>query len=261
MSDRDRDDLYLDPDLYDLFQLGVAGDVEYFVRLAKSAGKVLELASGTGRVTIPMAKAGAKVTGIELRKSMLDVAAERVGALPEKTARNIELYEGDMRGIDLGRKFPLIVIPFRAFSHLHEVADQRACLGCCRDHLTKSGRLVINVFDPNLKILAANLETHGSAVRRLAEFEVPGGRLVVYDSRLASLEEQLIEEQFIYEKFDGAGNSVWRKVRYIHLRYFFRYEMEHLLELCGLRVAKLEGDFKGGPFRHGGEQIWTVARD
>ena len=79
-------------------------------------------------------------------------------------------------------------------------------------------------------------------------------------SRVTCPEEQRFEEEIVYEKFDANGVSQWRRARKIHLRWFWRYEMEHLFELCGLEVVKLEGGFKGQPFRQGSEQLWTVRR-
>lgn len=254
-------DLYTAPDLYDLLSDGVPGDVAWFGRQAKAAGSVLELAAGTGRVTIPMARAGAKVTAIELRESMLDAAAEKLAREKPEVRKRVELLVGDMRGFELKKQFPLIVIPFRAFQHLHEVRDQRACLECCREHLTRQGRLVIDLFDPNLRILGANLDVNGSAARLFGEKPLgKDGRIVAMSSRVSCPEEQRFEETIVYEKFDAQGNSQWRRAHKIHLRYFFRYEMEHLFELSGLEVVKLEGGFKGQPFQHGGEQFWTVKR-
>jgi len=256
----EQNDLYTAPDLYDLMAGGVEGDVAYFSRLAARAGRVLELASGTGRVAIPMARAGAKVTGLELRQPMLDAAWARAAAEKPQVRRRLKLIQGDMRDFEAGGSFPLIVIPFRAFQHLHAVADQRACLACCRRHLTRQGRLVINLFDPNLRILGTNLDVNGTAARLFGEARVPGGRIVAMSSRITCPEEQRFEETITYEMFDTKGVSQWRRAHKIHLRYFYRYEMEHLFELCGLQVEKLEGGFKGQPYRHGGEQLWTVIR-
>lgn len=254
-------DFYTSPELYDHVADGVPGDVDYFSALASGAKRVLELASGTGRVTIPMARAGAKVTGIELRQAMLDTLDEKLAREKADVRKRLDLYVGDMRNFDLGIKFPLIVIPFRAFQHLHGVDEQRACLQCCREHLNKTGRLVINLFDPNLRILGSSVDVNATAVRHIAEKDLGRGeRLVVTAARTACPEEQRFEENWVFEKFDARGQSAWRRAHKLHLRYFFRYEMEHLFELCGLKVEKLEGDFNGGPFRHGGEQIWTVKR-
>jgi SAM-dependent methyltransferase len=254
-------DLYATPDLYDMLSDGVDGDTAYFGKLSAQTGRVLELAAGTGRVTIPMARAGAKVVGLELEQSMLDAAAAKLEAEKPDVRKRIELVRGDMRAFDLGRAFPLIVIPFRAFQHLIDVADQRACLECCREHLTRQGTLVVNLFDPNLRILGNNLDVNGGASRRFGEKVLARGeRIVAMSSRVTCPEEQRFEEEIVYEKFDAKGISQWRRARKISLRYFFRYEMEHLFELCGLQIVKLEGGFKGQPYKHGGEQLWTVRR-
>lgn len=253
-------DLYDTPELYDLMSMGVPGDVRYFSTLAAQARRVLELAAGTGRVTIPMARAGARVTALERAPLMLEAAGERLADEPKEIQRRVTLLEGDMRKFVLGKTFPLIVIPFRAFQHLHEVDEQRACLECCREHLTRQGRLIINLFDPNLRILAENVSPNATAVRKVGEVKLPDGTMAAYASRVSCPEEQRFEEEWVYEKFDDHGRSLWRRMRKIRLRYFFRYEMEHLFELSGLQVEKLEGGFQGQPYRHGGEQIWTVRK-
>ena len=257
----EQNDLYTAPDLYDMLSDGVPGDAAWFAKQAAKAKRVLELAAGTGRVTIPMARAGAKVTAIELREPMLAAATGRLAREKPPVQKRVEMFQGDMRAFDLKQTFPLIVIPFRAFQHLHAVADQRACLECCRDHLTRQGTLVIDLFDPNLRILGANLDVNGTAARLFGEKALPKGeRLVAMSSRVTCPEEQRFEETIVYEKFDRDGNSLWRRAHKIHLRYFFRYEMEHLFELSGLEVVKLEGGFKNQPYTHGAEQLWTVKR-
>lgn len=247
---------------YDLISgHGVPGDVEYFCKLARKARRVLELACGTGRITLPMAKAGARVIGLDLVPAMLEVAREKAANLDASTQRRLTLVEGDMRRFDLGEKFPLIVIPFRAFQHLLTVADQRACLERCREHLTRQGRLVIDVFDPNLRIIANHMQPGlpGPVIKTVVEQD-HGQRVIVWTSRSLSPENQIMREEWVLERFDADGNSMSRRLHQLTLRWFYRYELEHLFELCGLRLVKLEGGFAGQPFTHGGEQLWTLAR-
>lgn len=256
------DAIYHDPRDYDLTSHGVPGDVEYFSHLAKRAGRVLELACGTGRVALAMAEAGARVTGLELSEDMLARARGKAQVLDASVRKRLTLVRGDMRDFHLRAKFPLIVVPFRAFQHLLTVKDQRACLDCCRKHLAPRGRLVVNLFDPNYRILAANLNPGTANATQLiakARDSETGETVVVYASRTPCPEEQVNREDWVYERFDAQGRSLRRELRTFHMRYFFRYEMEHLFELCGFCIEKLEGDFGGGPFRHGGEQIWTVS--
>ena len=70
-----------EPEIYDARAQGVPGDVEFFLRLAKEANAaghpVLELATGTGRVAIPIARAGVRVVGLDLSEAMLAHAREK----------------------------------------------------------------------------------------------------------------------------------------------------------------------------------------
>ncbi|MEE9312799.1 MAG: class I SAM-dependent methyltransferase [Planctomycetota bacterium] len=251
-------DFYDSAELYELENQGVPGDAKYFAKLAKQAGRVLDLGAGSARIAIAMAKAGAKVTGIELSESMLEIASERIAKLDAATVKRIDLYHGDMTSFDLGKKFPLIVIPFRSFMHLLTVKDQRACLQCCRNHLTKSGQLVIDLFDPNLRIIGESLGIGGTSLRKLADVPYKEGHVTISHYRMGCPGEQRLEEDWYYEYFDASGLSRWKKLQRLKLRYLYRFEMEHLFELEGLKVIKLEGDFKDGKYDHGTEQLWTV---
>ncbi|MHC4839807.1 MAG: class I SAM-dependent methyltransferase [Planctomycetota bacterium] len=251
-------EFYDDADLYELHAEGVPGDIRYFSKLAKVAGRVLDLGAGSGRVSVAMAKVGAKVAGIELSEDMLRLADKRISRLDVATAKRISLYHGDMRDFDFGRKFPLIIIPFRSFQHLMTPEDQRACLQCCHRHLTKTGRLVIDLFDPNLRILGDNLSHNGTSLRKLQDIPYKDGHITVSNFRLMCPGEQRIEEDWHYEYFSADGLSRWKKLQRLKLRYSYRFEMEHLFELEGFKVVKLEGDFRGGAYDHGTEQLWTV---
>src|SRR5207253_2377433 len=105
--------------LYDTISTGLEGDVSFYVDEARNSGApVLELGCGTGRILIPIAETGIEIVGLDAAQSMLDIARRKVAALPEETQRRIELTEGDMRHFDLGRRFSLVLIPYRAFLHL-----------------------------------------------------------------------------------------------------------------------------------------------
>ncbi|MCH9038335.1 MAG: class I SAM-dependent methyltransferase, partial [Chloroflexi bacterium] len=108
----------IDSALYDHYTLGLAGDTRFYVEEArKSTGRVLELACGTGRITIPLAQAGINVVGVDLSPSMLAIARKKVAELSEEDAKRVSLVEGDMRSFYVdtpgGERFGLAMIPFR----------------------------------------------------------------------------------------------------------------------------------------------------
>ncbi len=146
------DDFYLRPSNAESFDYDMGrsadamGDLHFYVRLAtETASKgqaVLELGCGTGRVTIPIAQAGAEVVGLDNASPMLAVARRKA----EAAGVNIRWITADMTSFRLEQRFGLVLIPFRSFLHLLTEADQIACLRCVHQHLSPGGRLALNFF-------------------------------------------------------------------------------------------------------------------
>src|SRR4030095_4976575 len=127
-------------------------DIDFFVQTAQaSGGPVLEVASGTGRVLIPIARAGVQITGFDLSSTMLQVCQRRLLDEPEAVRSRITLKHGDMRDFDLSGTFNLAILPFRPFQHLTNVDDQLSCLSSIHRHLVPGGQLVLDLFNPWLE--------------------------------------------------------------------------------------------------------------
>jgi SAM-dependent methyltransferase len=252
----------VDAGIYDAYTgASINGDTEFYVEEARRAGSpVLELGCGTGRILIPIAAAGVDVTGVDRAPSMLAVAKAKVAAQPVEVQSRIELVEGDMRELRLDRRFALIAIPFRAFLHLLTVEDQRQALARIREHLVDGGRLVLNVFDPHLGIIASRLGHEGGRRERRRAFAHPrtGRTVVQWDAFRYDPERQVLEGDFVFDELDGDGTVVATSYSPLTLRWVYRYEMQHLLERAGFDIEALHGDFRRGPFRHGGEQVWIA---
>jgi SAM-dependent methyltransferase len=248
---------------YDSCFQGVEGDVQFYIEEARKAGSpILEIGCGTGRILLPIAEAGMRVVGLDRSPTMLSILRRKLDVYGVETQRRIELVEGDMRHFSLERHFKLVIIPFRAFLHLLTPKDQRQALACIREHLTDDGRLVFNVFDPDLELIAAHLGPLGSALKKDSEFIHPdtGRRVILWFTGQYDPERQMLDGSFIFEELDEQGRVVAKTYSPLTLRYVYRYEMRYLLELCGYRVEALYGDFRHGPFRAGGEQIWVARK-
>ena len=70
----------------------------------------------------------------------------------------------------------------------------------------------------------------------------------------------MITQYFLHEALAAEGRVISKAYAPLTLRYVYRYEMQYLLELCGYEIEALYGDFRRGPFRYGGEQIWVARR-
>jgi len=253
----------MDAELYDSYATGLEGDLDFYLEEAKKAGSpVLELGCGTGRILIPIAQAGLDVVGVDRSQKMLSIARDKISILPPETQNHIQLLYGDMRDFSLDRRFNLVLIPFRAFLHLLTPEDQRLALGQIHEALVDGGLLALNIFDPSISIIAAHMGHLGQARKKIGEFTHPisGNKVIQWDSRRYDLEDQIIHETFIFEELDEKGAVQSTTYNPLTLRFLYRFEMQHLLELAGFKVEALYGDFKRGPFQHGREQVWVARK-
>jgi len=242
-------------DYYDLTQRGVAGDVEFYLDQAKQAGgKVLDLACGTGRISIPLAQAGVDVTGLDLSQEMLERARRKAADLG--VADSLCLLQGDMRSFDLGQTFSLIMIPFRSFLHLLHIHEQMKALACIRKHLAPGGKFVLNVFVP--KIQHFHEESEKMSLRGTFRLD-NGEEVAMWDYTRYDHFQQLCEVTRSYERSSVEGLLIERVTGRFTLRYIFPAELHHLLRLNGFKVIQRYGSFAKAPFDAGSSELIVVA--
>jgi SAM-dependent methyltransferase len=245
-------------DHYDILTSGLEGDLDFYVGLAREAEPpVLELGCGTGRVAIPIARAGVQIVGLDSSPPMLAKAQERSNGLT-----NVRWVEGDMREFDLPDRFGLVIIPYRAFQHLMTVDDQKSCLGCIRRHLRDGGRLAFNVFNPDLVAMGRWLSDFQGDWRiwRDSTDQRTGQRPIAWESRRYRVGSQEANVLWRVEELDGEGRPLSQRYLDLHLRWLYRFEVEHLLALTGFRVQHLYGWFDGSAFADNSPEMVWVAR-
>jgi SAM-dependent methyltransferase len=246
--------------LYDGYFTGVAGDVPFYVgEAALARGPVLELGCGTGRITLPMLEAGVRVTGVDSSPEMLALAQAKLATLDPGLRRRARLVQGDMRDVDLGRTFQLILIPYRTFMHLLTPTDQVQALLNIRAHLAANGRLIFNIYDPSPLMLHPDAASEGLQFDTQFTHPANGRRVMAWYSRRIDIAQQLIQQHMLFEELDDEGAVVAKHYSPLTLRYSHRYEMHYLLEMCGYEVHDLYGDFERVPY-YGGEQIWVAKK-
>jgi SAM-dependent methyltransferase len=237
-------------------------DVAFYVQAAvESGGPVLEIGCGTGRVLIPVARAGIRITGLDSSDSMLAHCRLKLQSEPEAVRSQVELCRADMRTFDLQSTFNFVAMPFRPFQHLITVADQCACLSTVHKHLSNKGRLLVDLFNPSLNALVANdIEQEHTPE---PQFTIPDGRKVVRTTRIVrrDLANQVNDVEMIYYVTHPDGRSE-RIVHGFQMRYLFRFEAEHLLYRCGFRLLEVYSDYDKSPFgsKYPGELILLAER-
>jgi len=237
-------------------------DIDFFVEMArKSGGPVLEIGCGTGRVLIPTAREGIEIVGLDLSPSMLAFCRKKLAQEPEEVQARVQLLEGDMCDFDLRREFNLVTTPFRPFQHLVAIEDQMACLKCIHRHLTSDGTFVLDLFNPYLKFLAD--EEIMKNWQEEPEFTMPDGRKVVRRARNLSQNKfnqcHEVELSHLVTNPDGREEEFAQR---FWMRYFFRFEVEHLLARAGFEVEHLYADYDKSPFgsKDPGELIFIARK-
>ena len=238
-------------------------EIDFFVETATEAGSpILELGCGSGTVLIPTARAGITIVGVDASLPMLAVCRRRLSAEPETVRSRVPaLLHGDMRSFDVDEAFTLITIPFRPFQHLLTTDDQLACLERIRRHLVAGGRLVFDLFNPSLDALANGPFDEKSDV--VHEFMMPDGRRVFRTYRRGRPDRfaQVAQHALTYEVTHPDGR-VQRVTHRFPLRYFFRFEVEHLLARAGFGVEHVYAGYDRSPYgsRNPGQLILAAKK-
>ncbi len=236
----------------------VAEDIPFYVDLARRAGgPALEFAVGTGRVALPVARAGVPVTGIDRSPAMLARLRSRLAAEP---ALPVAAFAGDMRDADQTARGPfgLVYVPGRAFLHLLTVPDQLAALANARRHLRPGGLFAGSVFFPRASLLAQETRPWTPS----HEYVDPdsGLRTIVCETARYDLRAARIHVLFRVEQVQKDGAVAASEVRDLTLTWVWPRELEHLLHRAGFDLERLDGDFAGTPFERGGSELVWVAR-
>jgi SAM-dependent methyltransferase len=240
--------------LYDSVPLYAARtDVGFYVDDAKAAGgRVLEVGCGTGRILLPIARAGCTITGIDGSKQMLERCRVNLAAEPAAVQSRIQLAQHDMRDFSLAERFALIIAPFRVVQHLTTIDDQLQFLATVARHLAPQGRVVFDVFNPRFDILVG---ANGVEREDTSEQRLPDGRTFRRTYRIARVRwiDQVSEAELVYY-VDGK-----RYVQAFEMRWYLAAELRHLLARAGFRVREMYGDFARGPVVDGCPEIVVTA--
>ena len=243
-------------DIYDAVFSYVTDDIPFYIDEARRAGgAVLELGCGTGRVAIPIAQSGIDIVGLDYSTAMLQRARRKADAA---RATTLTLAQGDMRDFTLSRQFSLVIIPFRGLLSLLSVEDEARALLNIKRHLAPGGRLIFDIFVPDLNMLLQD----GDVPYHFRDVHDPesGKRIVLWNQASYDAFSQIMSIRTTIEELDDYGRVASKIYRDFALRYIFRWEMHHLLRACGYDALALYGDFQRNPFdEHSADMIWIAA--
>lgn len=243
---------------------GVSGEAEvawYLGKTRASGGPVLDLACGTGRLALLLARQGFLVTGMDQSAGMLNLFEEKLGREPVDVRRRVRIEKKTMAGFCLGERFNTVIC-CDAFFHNLTVEDQISTLQSVAQHLTPNGRFLFNLPNPTCEFIMRSVASQGSEFEERGRFELPDdrGTLLVEQAHAGSVLGQCITTTLLLTRYDPQGRQVEYGESSWTSRYLFRFEAIHLLHRCGFEVEALVGDYSNGPITEKGQLIFEAKK-
>lgn len=229
-------------------------DVRFYEALAaEGEGPILEYGIGNGRIAIPMARAGREVVGVDWSAPMIKDLGRKLAKEPEAVRQRVSAVQGDMREVELGRKFPLVLCTFNTFLHLYTRPDLESFFSRVKEHLAPGGRFVFDVSvphpgdlnrDPERAYVAPRFKhpTTGQKIRYTERFDYDAARQILF----VTMEFEPME-----------GGEGWTAL--LAHRQYFPQELDALVHYNGFEVRELFGGFEREPLgRHSDHAIWIT---
>lgn len=239
--------------LYDIY-VPATFDIDFFIKeTSRSKGEVLELMSGTGRVSIPLLEAGVKLTCV-------DLSAELNAAFQEKLNQKglkADIYQMDICELDLDKKFDMIIIPFHSFAHITSPERQRKALERIREHLLSEGTFICTLGNPAIRKQAVN-----GQLRLFRTYPLDGGgSLLLWILEEFSCDDnQVVEAMQFFEEYDADGTLRAKRLLELHFRLSGKEEFEELANAVGFDIKAFYGDYSYAEFNEASSpfMIWVL---
>jgi SAM-dependent methyltransferase len=261
-------DLYRRPDEYDLEHVGDEEDVVFYIGLAKSfkPKSVLELACGTGRITVPLAEQGARsgfsVVGLDSEANMLKQARDKARHMSAAGRKRLKLVHGDMRKWHGREPFDLIVVPCASISHLLDLQDQLDVWRQAFQNLAPGGRFVVETVMPNFSAYA---DSFSNPPRTLVEIDrdVTDERRKIRLVRRKTVNylpyEQRAQIRFLYEKYHHKS-LIESYIDDFESHVYFPRELRLLFLHTGFEIEDIFGDYNRRPLRASSQLMIMIGK-
>ncbi len=222
------------------------GDVEFYMnRLESCKGAILEPATGTGRILIPLLEKGLNVDGFDSSKDMLNICKNNC----RKRDLNPKLFEAKMESFSQDTKYDAIIVPTGTFLLLHKRADSIKALQNFYKHLSNGGRLIVDIsLQTDISIGTVSTKT----------WECSNGDIITLENKIVEVDyiNQYTISHGRYEKW-REGVLLQTELEYFPLRWYGVEEFKLILESIGFKNIVISSDYKLEQYPSNFEEIIT----
>lgn len=215
-------------------------DIPFYLEIARQNGSpVLEVACGTGRLSIPLARHGLRTVGIDFSDYMLGIARAKLRHEPERVRDLITFLCEDMRSFDLNEAFSAVLVPNASVFHLPDTESMSNCFSCLYNHTMPGGTVVIDVVSP---YLMANQEVGRETLVREGTNPYTGLMTTELNKKLLiDRDNQIVRVQHVY--VEQIGSSEKRHTFIQNYRWLEKNEGIDLLHSVGFAEVRALGDY------------------
>ena len=229
-------------------------DIDLYRNFAElRGGPLLELACGSGRLLLPLARAGYEITGVDTSAAMLDLA--RVALEAEGVAARCTLAQQDMCALRLGKKFHMAFIALGSFGHIVTRKAQQQALAAIRAHLTASGTFILDISNED----ARYMESMGGQMLHQGTWPTDDGSMITHFISPASSHTMHLLDLTHFYDIHKQGEAVQRTVTQTQLYLFERNETELLLEQASFSIKDVYGNYDLSQYEHDSPRMIFVA--
>lgn len=263
---------------YDAEVATFADDIPFYREMVRrTGGPILEPMCGSGRVLLALLEKNTArardedeggdeedeegvipaITGVDSSAVMLEIANQHLASITRKQQCTfpVTLVHADIRTVALPENhFALAFIALNSFMHLTTIPDQLAALATIRRALRPHGVFILDLFNPDAHALSQ--ENNRLIVERT--FRLPGCEVIKFAASESDMAAQLNYMTSFYDTIDASGHWQRKVVRY-PLRWFYRYELEHLLARAGFLVESVYGSYHLDPYESSSDRLIVVA--
>jgi len=249
--------------LYDIRVPDWDGEVEFYRKIIEPTylkmHGVLEVACGTGRITMQLANDGIEITGLDISPELLKIAQGKSIGMS-----NVKWILSDMRTFELEKKFGFVVSPGHSFQFMTTPEDQVICLERIKRHLVPDGIVIIHIDFQNFNWLAGLLNQKELVFKKSDPLTHPFTNQKFRRSFAWEFEPstQTATVTTNWEEINKNGDVIQiLEMEPMRLHCLFPFEMEHLLNRVGFSIERVYGDFFKNELTNESDQMIWIARN
>lgn len=225
-------------ELYDTYNQADYDFKFYLDRYKNHEGSIIELMSGTGRLSIPLLKEGLKLDCLDISKGLLEKLKEKV----DKENLTTNIFKEDIRFMSLKSKYDSIIIGFNSFGEIIDLEDQKMVFKSIFNNLTEKGEFIFSLHNPNLRRKAIN-----NNLTLINEYNLTDSKMLFFVSSRETT-NAIVEIKQFYE-FYRDGNMINKKLLELKFKLISKNEIEALIKETGFSIKEFYGDYNKSEFK------------